>query len=78
MPSVRGASGCHGAGVPGHRVDDTDGHDVWRPSANQWELGRTQAGGHVTRHVNRVIDGSPEAHQILVRAPGEPSRRHEA
>ena len=36
------------------------------------ELSRTQGGSHVTRHVNRVIDGSPESHQILVRALGDP------
>lgn len=48
------------------------GHEVWRVSANQWELGRTPGGWRVTRRVNRVIDGSPEPHQILVRALGEP------
>ncbi len=48
------------------------GHDVWRVSANQWEFGRTQSGWRVTRRVNRVIDGSTEPHQILVRALGEP------
>ena len=47
------------------------GHDVWRVSANQWEFRRTQGGWRVTRRVNRVIDGSPEPHQILVRALGE-------
>jgi SnoaL-like domain len=49
------------------------GHDVWRVSANQWEFGRTPGGWRVTRRVNRAIDGSPEPHQILVRALGEPS-----
>ncbi len=46
------------------------GHDVWRVSANQWEFRRIQGGWRVTRRVNRVIDGGPEAHQILVRALG--------
>ena len=32
------------------------------------EFGRTQGGWQVTRRVNRVIDGSPEPHQILARA----------
>ena len=49
------------------------GHDVWRVSANQWEFGRTQGGWHVTRRLNRVIDGSPEPRRILVRALDEPS-----
>ena len=53
------------------------GHDVWRVSANLWELGRTPGGWRVTRRVNRVIDGSPEPHQILVRALGDPPDRHE-
>ena len=45
-----------------------DGHAVWRVSANQWEFRRTAEGWRVTRRVNRVIDGSPEAHPILERA----------
>jgi hypothetical protein len=48
-----------------------EGHTVWRVSANQWEFARTSEGWRVTRRSNRVIDGSPEAHQILVRALGE-------
>jgi hypothetical protein len=32
-----------------------------------------KVGWRVTRRVNRVIDGSPESHQILVRALGDPS-----
>jgi SnoaL-like domain len=43
------------------------GHHVWRVSANQWQFVRTPSGWRVTRRSNRVIDGSPEAHQILVR-----------
>ena len=44
------------------------GHHVWRVSANQWEFARTRSGWRVTRRLNRVIDGSPDARQILVRA----------
>jgi hypothetical protein len=49
------------------------GHHVWRVSANQWEFARTPSGWRVTRRANRVIDGSPEARQILVRALGNGS-----
>jgi ketosteroid isomerase-like protein len=45
-----------------------DGHDVWRVSANQWEFRRTADGWRVTRRLNRVIDGNPDAHPILERA----------
>jgi SnoaL-like domain len=44
------------------------GHEVWRVSANRWEFARTPRGWVVTRRVNRVIDGRPEARQILLRA----------
>jgi hypothetical protein len=47
------------------------GHHVWRVSANQWEFARTPSGWRVTRRSNRVIDGSPDAQQILVRALGK-------
>jgi SnoaL-like domain len=50
-----------------------EGHQVWRVSANLWEFGRTPAGWRVTRRSNRVIDGSTEAHEILVRAFGDTS-----
>jgi hypothetical protein len=49
------------------------GHQVWRVSANLWEFGRTPAGWRVTRRSNRVIDGSTEAHDLLVRALGDAS-----
>ena len=42
------------------------GHHVWRVSANQWAFARTPDGWRVTRRANRVIDGSPEAREILV------------
>ena len=47
------------------------GHEVWRVSANQWEFRRTPNGWRVTRRLNRVIDGNPEAHSILRRALGD-------
>jgi hypothetical protein len=47
-------------------------HEVWRVSANQWEFRRTSEGWRVTRRVNRVIDGNPAAHAILVRGLGGP------
>lgn len=42
-----------------------DGYGVWRVSANHWELKRTAEGWKVVRRVNRTIDGSPEAREIL-------------
>jgi hypothetical protein len=45
---------------------DDGGHQVWRVSANQWEFRRTREGWRVTRRLNRVIDGRPDAHSILV------------
>ena len=43
------------------------GHEVWRVSANQWDFRRTEDGWRVTRRANRVIDGDPAVHPILVR-----------
>lgn len=45
-----------------------DGYEVWRVSANHWEFRRTPAGWKVTRRVNRTLDGSTEARDILRRA----------
>lgn len=50
-----------------------EGHAVWRVSANLWEFSRTPGGWRVTHRANRVIDGSTEAHEILVRALRESS-----
>jgi ketosteroid isomerase-like protein len=44
-----------------------NGYDVWRVSANQWEFRRTADGWRVTRRTNHVIDGGPEANEILGR-----------
>jgi ketosteroid isomerase-like protein len=48
------------------RVDD--GYEVWRVSANHWRFRRTSDGWRVTHRVNRTLDGSPEARDILRRA----------
>lgn len=42
-----------------------EGYEVWRVSANHWELTRTAQGWKVARRVNRTIDGAPEAREIL-------------
>lgn len=49
-------------------LHQTDGYEVWRVSANHWELERTPSGWKVTRRVNRTIDGAPEARDLLRRA----------
>ncbi len=41
--------------------------EIWRVSANRWELRRTPDGWRVTRRVNHVIDGGPEARDLLNR-----------
>lgn len=45
-----------------------DGYEVWRVSANHWRFRRTPDGWRVTHRVNRTLDGSPEAREILRRA----------
>jgi len=47
---------------------DNGGHQVWRVSANRWDFRRTPQGWRVTRRINRVIDGGPEARAILNQA----------
>jgi ketosteroid isomerase-like protein len=42
-------------------------HEIWRVSANRWEFRRTESGWRVTRRVNHVIDGGPEAQELLNR-----------
>jgi ketosteroid isomerase-like protein len=43
------------------------GHEIWRVSANRWEFQRTPHGWCITRRVNHVIDGGPEARDLLNR-----------
>jgi uncharacterized protein (TIGR02246 family) len=38
---------------------------VWRVAANRWELVRTAAGWQVAARTNRLLDGSPEARDLL-------------
>lgn len=45
-----------------------DGYQVWRVSANHWQFVRTPAGWRVSHRVNRTLDGSSEARDILARA----------
>ena len=40
-------------------------HEIWRVSANRWEFRRTPDGWRITRRVNHVIDGGPEARDLL-------------
>jgi ketosteroid isomerase-like protein len=42
-------------------------HEIWRISANRWEFRRTPAGWRISRRVNHVIDGGPEARDLLNR-----------
>ena len=42
-----------------------DGYEVWRVSANHWEFRRTPEGWRVTKRTNHVIDGGPEAKELL-------------
>jgi ketosteroid isomerase-like protein len=44
-----------------------DGYEVWRLSANHWEFRRTADGWRMTRRTNHVIDGGPEANELLSR-----------
>jgi ketosteroid isomerase-like protein len=41
------------------------GYEVWRVSANYWEFRRTANGWRVSSRVNHVIDGGPEAQELL-------------
>ena len=44
---------------------------VARVSANRWELVRTDDGWKVHRRVNRLLDGTPEARELLARGVRE-------
>jgi ketosteroid isomerase-like protein len=44
-----------------------EGYEVWRVSANYWEFTRTDNGWRVSRRINHVIDGGPQAQQLLAR-----------
>jgi len=44
-----------------------DGYTVGRVTANRWELARTSDGWKVTTRTNRLLNGSPEARELLAR-----------
>ncbi|MGO8859718.1 MAG: nuclear transport factor 2 family protein [Acidimicrobiales bacterium] len=76
--------GCaHVQGVPIVRIDGDramainygrvylhaeDGYEIWRVSVNCWEFRRTVDGWRVTRRRAHVIDGGPEARDLLSQA----------
>ena len=45
-----------------------DGYELWRVSVNSWEFRRTGERWRVSRRQVHVIDGGPEAHELLGRA----------
>jgi len=47
-----------------HRRAD-DSFTVWRVTATRWELVRDDGTWRVARRVNRLLDGSSEARQLL-------------
>jgi hypothetical protein len=46
---------------------DGDNFRVWRVTATRWEFVRTSAGWKVQRRVNRLLDGDPDAQDLLRR-----------
>jgi ketosteroid isomerase-like protein len=48
------------------------GYELWRVSANRWDLRRTPQGWRVCRRVNQAIDGGPKAREILNQAFSRP------
>jgi len=46
-----------------HQEDGS--YAVWRVSANRWEFARTGSGWRATNRTNHVIDGGPEARDLL-------------
>ena len=46
-----------------HQEDGS--YAVWRVSANRWEFTRTSDGWRASRRTNHVIDGGPEARDLL-------------
>ncbi|RIJ71315.1 nuclear transport factor 2 family protein [Nakamurella silvestris] len=48
------------------RDEAGDGYRVWRTGVNRWEFLRTEQGWKATHRVNRQLDGSAEARELLV------------
>lgn len=44
---------------------EAEGYGVWRASANRWTLIRTRDGWRIQERLNRVLDGSPAARDVL-------------
>jgi hypothetical protein len=51
-----------------------DGFRVWRLTANRWELTRTSEGWRIRSRVNRQLDGSQEARDLLALGVGGPAQ----
>jgi hypothetical protein len=49
-------------------LHEQDGYEIWRVSANCWNFRRTEHGWRVIRREAHVIDGGPEARELLRRA----------
>lgn len=50
-----------------YRADGQNGWKVWRVTANRWEWERTAEGWKVKHRVNRVLDGTQAARDLLAR-----------
>ena len=69
LPVVR-VDGDHAVATGYSRVYRTDGEggfEVWRVSANRWELERDADGWRALHRVNRLLDGRDESRQMLRR-----------
>lgn len=38
---------------------------LWRAAVNNWTLRRTDAGWRIVERVNRMLDGSPDSHDVM-------------
>jgi hypothetical protein len=52
------------------RGDGKGGFWIWRVAANRWELARTPEGWRVVRRTTRLLDGRPDARELLRRTAG--------
>ncbi len=48
-----------------YRKHDANSFYVWRVTATRWELVRTPDGWRVKRRLNKVLDGSKEARELM-------------
>lgn len=49
------------------RDEPEDGFRLWRVAANRWELARDENGWRITSRVNKLLDGSVDARDLLGR-----------